>query len=90
MATRMSSLPDIANALFRDQQPELRLGVTAAGILSRLQRTFGPHLQISPQVGLALPDPVSNLAAVERGEAWIGQLAPRYSLQFLQRMDVAI
>jgi hypothetical protein len=41
------------------------------------------------QLDLALPDPVSNLAAVECRETWAGKLPPSVSLQFLQGIYVA-
>jgi hypothetical protein len=70
-------------ALISGKQPEAGLRDAATGILHRLHgkaHTLGPHFQISPQLGLALPDPVSKLALVERGEIWAGELAPGHSL----------
>jgi hypothetical protein len=78
--------------LISGKQPEAGLRDAVTGILHRLHgkaHTLGLHFQISPQLGLALPDPVSKLALVERGEIWAGELAPGHSLQFFQRMDVA-
>ena len=52
-------------------------------------QTFRHHCQIGSQLDLTLPDPVSNLAAVERRETWAGKLPPSVSLQFLQGIYVA-
>ena len=51
--------------------------------------TFRHHCQIGSQLDLTLPDPVSNLAAVECRETWAGKLPPSVSLQFLQGIYVA-
>jgi len=52
-------------------------------------QALGHRLQLSAQLGLALPDPVSDFAAVESRESWAGKLAPGVSLKFLQCIYVA-
>jgi hypothetical protein len=50
---------------------------------------LGHRIQVFPQLDLALPDPVSDLAALERRETWAGELPPGVSLQCFQRIYVA-
>ena len=52
-------------------------------------QTFRHHCQIGSQLDLTLPDPVSNLAAVERRETWASKLPPGFSLQCFQRIYIA-
>jgi hypothetical protein len=52
-------------------------------------QTFGHHCQLAPQLGLALPDLVSNLTAIEHRESRAGKFPPGVSLPFLQDINIA-
>jgi hypothetical protein len=52
-------------------------------------QTFRHQGQVAPQLGLALPDPVSDLAAIEDRKSGTSKLPPGVSLQFFQRIYVA-
>jgi hypothetical protein len=52
--------------------------------------TIRHHLQVGPQLGVALLYFVSYFAALENGESRIGKIAPCDPLQLFQRVYVAI
>jgi len=74
------------------KNPEIDVGETVAHDFRRRwpkAQALRPQPQKIPQFKLALPDPVSDLAAVEAGEAGAGEFAPSVSLDCFQGVYVS-
>jgi hypothetical protein len=80
-------------SLLSGQKPEFKLaeavGRTGFHWPFSEAGTIRHHLQIGPQLGIALLYFISNFTALENGEGWIGKVAPCRPLQLLQRVYVA-
>jgi hypothetical protein len=80
-------------SLVSGQKPEFKLA-EAVGHIGFYRpfseaRTIRHHLQIGPQLGIALLYFISYFTALENGESWIGKVAPCGPLQLFQGVYVA-
>jgi len=84
------SLIIVAIGQARPEEPELQ---PRQAVADRFRRTgpkaqaFGSDLEKVTQIGFGLPDPVSNLAAVETGKRGTAKLSPGIPLDRRQHLD---
>ena len=80
-------------SLVSGQKPEFKLAeaVGHVGVYRPFSEaaTIRHHLQIGPQLGIALLYFISYFTALENGKSWIGKVAPCDPLQLFQRVYVA-